>query len=251
MRRDGIPYVQNPKSFYPPVDINKLSLEEIRTKYLKTCGKSNGNLSVCSQCKTPCPEGRRAIQLLANEVCDDKVPLYGGKTMIEMARAETKRKREEAEAKKLQESMELHAELKKEEKEEEKPKKRRYIKSDEWWEQSLAYGNQVEYLMKEFGMSRTQAKKKIYSFKANNKIVDEPVMPQLKTPSVEEPVKQEVRKMDSSNDLVAKTFELKIDELMKLQGEYKAKAEEYAKKLKEVTEQIDVLCKAMDVFDKT
>ena len=250
MRRDGIPYVQNPKSFYPPVDIQKLTLEELKAKYLKLCGKSNGNLSVCSKCKTPCPEGKRAIQLLANEVNDDKIPLYGGKTMMEMAKADTKRNREEAEAKKLAEAMELHSESKTKESSEEKPKKRRYIKGDEWWEQSLAYGNQVEYLIKEFGLSKTQAKKKIYSYKVNNNISDRPAMPQLKTPDPE-PVKVDEYKEKSSNDLVTRTFEIKIDELMKLQTEYKAKAEEYNKKLKEVTEQIDVLCKAMDVFDKT
>ena len=29
---------------------------EIVKKHIKTCAKANGNVAVCSKCKTPCPE---------------------------------------------------------------------------------------------------------------------------------------------------------------------------------------------------
>ena len=100
MRKDGIPYVQNPRGFYPPIDMNKLSLSELKQKFIKNCGKANGDVSVCSRCKTPCAEGKRAIQLVANQVYNDPpVPLYGGKTLIERAKEENMQRREAAEAK--------------------------------------------------------------------------------------------------------------------------------------------------------
>ena len=248
MRRDGIPYVQNPKSYYPPIDINKLSLEEIRKRYIKTCGKANGNLSVCSHCPNPCAEGKRAIQLLANEVYNDPpVPLYGGKTLIEMAKEENKRKREEKEAKELEEKMTLKAET--------KPKRVR-LEVDDWWEASLKAKDQVEYLMTTYNISKTQAKQKVYHAKRVKGLNETP-----ETPKVEPEKKVEINEISkevvkeaprtAGNDIVAKTLELKIDSLMQQQAEYKAKMEEYKRKYEEVTESIDVLCKAMDVFDKT
>ena len=158
MRRDGIPYVQNPKGYYPPIDINKLSLDEIKTKFLKYCAKSSGDVSVCSKCKTPCTEGKRAIQLLANKIYNDPpIPLYGGKTLIERAKEENEKRRASQEVKKIEEKMELHAEPVKEN----VTKKRDYFKSDEWWELSLEAENQVQWIVDNLGVSKTQAKKKI------------------------------------------------------------------------------------------
>ena len=252
MRRDGIPYVQNPKTFYPPIDISKLSLDELKSKYLKACGKSNGNPSVCSRCASPCPEGKRAIQLLANEFFDDKVPLSAGKTLIERAKEENaKRRAEEAE----KAANVLRAETKEETKiPEEKPKKRKYQKMEDWWEKSLEAPDQIEWVVDKFGISRTQAKKKIYAYRYNHGLVgtkEEKVSKtEEKKPEIkEEDVTPSITK--NSNDIVFLTMESKIDELMKLQADYKAKVEEYTKKLKEVSEQIDVVCRAMDIFDKT
>ena len=245
MRRDGIPYVQNPKNYYPPIDINKLSLEELKQKYLKHCGKSNGNLSACSKCTSPCAEGKRAMQLLANEVYNDPpIPLYGGKTLIERAKEENAKRREAEEAKKLAEKMEIRTEPKEE-------KKRLRLDIDTWWEASLEYGNQEEYLMKTYNISKTQAKRKIH----HARTVKEPPkveMPVLKSEQPAEKVEEvkETVKPSRSNDVVFKTMEFKIDELMKKQSEFKAKLDEYTKKYKDISEQIDVLCKAMDVFDK-
>ena len=153
MRRDGIPYVQNPKNYYPPIDINNLTLDELKQKFIKTCGKANGDLSVCSRCKTPCNEGKRAIQLLANNIYDDpKIPLFAGKTLIECAKEENMRKRaekEKIEAEKAKAEQEIKAEK----------KKRKYIKIENWYEESLASGDQVQWVCDAYGISKTQAKK--------------------------------------------------------------------------------------------
>ena len=250
MRRDGIPYVKNPQNYYPPIDINKLTLEELRQKFIKTCGKANGNLSVCSKCTTPCNEGKRAMQLLANEVYNDPpVPLYGGKTLIERAKEENMKKRA---AKAAEEANVLKAS---EEPKEEKPKKRKYQKMEDWWEKSLEAEDQTQWIMDNFKVSKTQAKKKIYSYKYTHGLTGTVETPVLKTEPVKEEVKSEVKEEQNvtknSNDIVFMTMESKIDDLMKLQSEYKKKVDEYSAKYKEVSDQIDVLCKAMDVFDKT
>ena len=253
MRKDGIPYVPNPKGYYPPIDINKLTLDELKQKYLKNCGKSNGNLSNCSKCKNPCAEGKRAMQLLANEVYNNPpVPLYGGKTLIERAKEENaKRRAEEAE----KEANVLKAEK-------ENPKKRKYQKMDDWWEKSLEAEDQVEWIVDKFGISKTQAKKKIYSYRYTHGLTGtaEKEGPTVKTvkeekTEVKEEVKEDIvektRITKNGNDIVFMTMESKIDELMKLQADYKQKVDEYQKKYQEVSDQIDVLCKAMDVFDVT
>ena len=106
MRRDGIPYVSNGvyNPPFPVVPLQDMTLEEIKKKYLKMCAKANGNPAVCSKCKTPCPEGKRAIQLIANEVYNDPpVPLYGGKTLIEKAKEENMLRRQKMEEEKKKE----------------------------------------------------------------------------------------------------------------------------------------------------
>lgn len=252
MRRDGIPYVQNPKGFYPPIDINKLSLEELKQKFLKTCAKSQGNVSVCSKCKTPCAEGKRAIQLTANMVYSDPpVPLFAGKTLIERAKEDNEKRRAAEEAKKLQEKMELHADS---DAKTQETKRKKYLKDEEWWNKSVESGDSVQYLIDTYGLSRTQAKKKVYNHNVRYGEKKHVEMPTLKTAEKKETSRNQEDPLPvsrDSNDLVTRTFELKIDDLMSKQSEYKKLAEKYAKLYEEVSEQIDVLCKAMDVFDKT
>lgn len=96
MRTFDIPYVKQPaKTYPPPVELKDMSLGEIKKIHISTCAKANGDVSKCSKCNTPCDPGKRAIQLVANQVYNDPpVPLYGGKTLIERAQAENKRRRE-------------------------------------------------------------------------------------------------------------------------------------------------------------
>ena len=246
MRKDGIPYVPNTPNYYPPVDYKKMDLKELIAKYIKTCAVANGQISVCSKkCSSPCEYGKRAIQLLSNEVYNDPpIPLYGGKTMIEAAKAENDRRRKEAEEQKVKE------ELKKVE--EKVAIKRRKNLPKNWWEESLKYGNQIEYLMKTFDMSKTRAKSSIYNYRSRHGLTEPKTGPVIKT----EPVKSETAeepmidttKKDTSNDILLSTMETKMDELMKLQSEYEANIKKYTKLYNEVKEKIDTLCKAMDIF---
>lgn len=247
MRRDGIPYVKNVPGYYPPVDYKKLTLKELTEKFIKPCAKAGGNVSVCSKCQNPCEYGKRAIQLVANEVYNDPpVPLYGGKTMIERAKEENMLRRAEREK--------IEAEKRKAEEEmKQEKKKRKYTKDDDWWEKSLESGDQVEWLVREHKLSKTQAKKKIYMYKYNHpelapkKEEAKVESPVVKTEPVVEKHKEE-RVPSKANDIVIVTMEQKLAELMNLQEEYKANMEKYTKLYNEAKEQADILCKTMEMF---
>lgn len=247
MRRDGIPYVKNPSVLYPPVDYKKMDLKELTEKYIKACAKANGAVSTCSLCATPCEYGKRAVQLVANQIYNDPpIPLYGGKTLIERAKEENKLRKEKEAIDKKQED---------------KPKKRApYLRGDEWWAESLKYGDQVEYLEKEYGYSKTKAKATIYRYRSRHGLAGSPNTPAeleaKNTPEKKdeeviiqtaEPVKEE-NKPAVKGDVVVSTMELKLNELIKLQDEYKSKAEEYMKLYNQAKEQVDTLCKAMELF---
>ena len=79
MRKYDVAYVPNgPKHEYPVVALQDMSFDEIVDKYIRTCAKAMGKVAECSKCKNPCAEGKRAIQLLANNVYNDPpIPLYG------------------------------------------------------------------------------------------------------------------------------------------------------------------------------
>ena len=241
MRRSDVAYVQNPAVYHPPVDYKKLPLKELVDKYIKMCGKANGQVSVCSKCQSPCEYGKRAVQLLSNEVYNDPpIPLYGGKTLIERAKEENMLRRQKKE-------------------EEEKKMKRHSTRSlvtdDNWYENSLASGDQTKWLMSNYGLSKTQAKKKIYNYRQNHpdkvaaaQKAEEPAKEAVQEPVreiTEEPVVVEKK----SNDLLVLTMEQKMAELMKEQEDYKALMEKYTKLYYEAKEKVDVLCKAMDMFN--
>ena len=242
MRRDGIPYVQNPAKYYPPIDINKLTLDEIKKKFIKTCGKANGNLSVCSKCTTPCNEGKRAMQLLANEIYNDPpIPLYGGKTLIECAKEENMKRRaekEQAEAEKKKAEEEVKTEK----------KKRKYIKIENWYEESLASGDQVQWVCDNYGVSKTQAKKKIYNYKLMHGLTETQQGPVVKTePVVEKPI---------SLDIKDEKIENKLEALLKLQEEHKKAMAEYMKlyeqakaEYEKIKHKTDILCSALDILN--
>ena len=254
MRRDGIPYVSNGvyNPPFPATPLQDMTLEEIKKKYLKMCAKAQGDPAVCSKCSAPCAEGKRAIQLLANQVYNDPpIPLYGGKTLIEKAREENMLRRQKLEEEKKQKD------------EKKVPKEKQYI--DNWYEDSLASGNQLNWVMEKFNMTKTQAKKKIYSYRYRNGLTNkewftqgrggaDPVVTEAE--AVREEIKIETpqpKQEATAND----TIESKIDSLMRKQAEYKAVMDEHYKEYlvaKETYEnfskKIDVLCSAMDIMNE-
>lgn len=240
MRRSDIAYVPNPKNYYPPVDYKKMSLEELKKTYLANCAKAHGDVSICSKCQNPCEHGKRAVQLVANEIYNDPpIPLYGGKTLIERAKEENRLRREK-EAQKTE-----APEVKKEEKPEKK-KRGKYLRGDEWWKASIEYGDQVAYLVNELGYSKTKAKATIYSYRSRHGLVGTPVVAEKPKETVEsEPVMEQNA---PKNDIILATMEQKLAELMKLQDEYKKQAEKYTKLYNEAKEQSDVLCRAIEMF---
>ena len=216
---------------YPAKPLQDLSFEEIKNKYLKMCAKSNGDVSVCSKCPTPCTEGRRAIQLLANEVYNDPpIPLYGGKTLIEKAREENMLRRKEKEEKKVDE-----------------PRKskdnRQYI--DDWYEKAVASGDPVKWVMDQYGMTKAKAKHKIYSWRYRHELTDK--KDDLKP--VDKPVEEKNPGFDK--------IESKLESLMQLQEkhkkimiEYQQQYEKAKQNYEEISKKIDVLCSAMDIVNE-
>ncbi|MBP5423924.1 MAG: hypothetical protein J6Y78_15940 [Paludibacteraceae bacterium] len=218
---------------YPAKPLQDLSLEEIKKKYIRMCAKANGDLAVCSKCPTPCTEGRRAIQLLANEVYNDPpIPLYGGKTLIEKAREENMLRRKEKEEKKVDE-----------------PRKskdnRQYI--DDWYEKAVASGDPTKWVMEQYGMTRAKAKHKIYSWRYRHELTE----PRTTTQA---PVVKEVPVETNSG---VDKIESKLDSLMKLQEkhkkimlEYQEQYEKAKQNYEEISKKIDVLCSAMDIVNE-
>ena len=252
MRKYDVAYVPNGKNYYPPVDYKKMNLKELTDKFIRTCAVANGNVSACSLCSNPCEYGKRAIQLKCNQVYNDPpIPLYGGKTMIEAAKEENMRRRREKEEAKKKETEKQSKEIEDKMTLKAKPEKRVYVKTEEWWDKSLEYGDQVAYLVNEMGYTKTKAKKAIYYYRSKHGLLEGP------TVKIEEQVKEipevkqepEQEKRDNTNDILLSTIESKMDELMRLQSEYKANAEKYTKLYNEVKEKIDTLCKAMDIFN--
>lgn len=253
MRTYDIPYVPNAAPPAMPEDYKKMTLEQLKAKHLKLCGKCNGEVSVCSKCKTPCEYGKRAIQLLSEEIYNQPpVPLYGGKTLIERAREENAKWHQEHDKKPNEPVTSL-----KEKKEEEKPKRIQRVGNriymEGWWEMSLQAEDQVQWVMDTFNISKTKAKKRIYMHKYNNGLLEKKTEKPTEQPAekpVETPTDTVVVERPKTTDVVVLTLEAKVNELMQKQSEYKTKMEEYQKLYNEVSEQVDVLCKALDVFNK-
>ena len=169
---------------------------------------------------------------------------------------------------------------KEEEKKMSEAKKGRKVQ-DDWWEESLAYGNQVEWVMKKYGFTQKQAMKKIYSYRYRNGLTDKnyktknrnktsPVCTTTTTNvSKDEPyMVVQAPKSDPSKPVLVPSvwsketsspegIETKIDKLMKLQEEHKRIMDKHYEaylKEKEVYEdlakKIDVLCSAMDIMSE-
>ena len=248
MRRDGIPYVSNGvyNPPYPAVPLQDMTLEEIKKKYLKMCAKAQGDPAVCSKCPTPCAEGKRAIQLLANQVYNDPpIPLYGGKTLIEKAREENMLRKQKLEQEKDEKKV---------------PKERQY--EEDWWEDSLQADDQTEWIMQKFNMTKTQAKKKIYSYRYRHGLTDKTYKTKNRNKPVEEVEEvvapaEEVRQTIVQETPEPNRIESKIDALMRKQAEYKQSMDEYYKEYlvmkdeyDKLSQKIDVLCSAMDIMNE-
>jgi hypothetical protein len=245
MRRDGIPYVKNGvyNPPFPAVPLEDMTLEEIEKKYLKMCAKSQGDPAVCSKCKTPCREGKRAIQLLANEIYNDPhIPLYGGKTLIEKAREENmlRRKKMEEENKKK----------------ETKKMENKTIEIENWYEKAMASDDPKKWVAENFNLSGVKAAKKLYQYRYNHKLTAAKGTPLLPVKASEcEVVEKDVKIIKETVDV--NPIEAKIEALMKLQEKHKnimiemqAQYEKAKANYEEIKKKVDTLCNAMDIMNE-
>lgn len=249
MRKYDVAYVPNgTKNYYPVKDLQDMSLEEIKEKYIKICAKALGNVSVCSKCKTPCEYGKRAIQLLANSVYNDPpIPLYGGKTLIDWAKAENERRRRFGD-KKEEENAEMTEEKVEEKTEEVKPEEKKQ-KKDDWYEESLKAEDQYQWVADHFGIPKAQAKKKVYSYRYRNGLTDQNY-------SSSGTNKKRVAK-EKTEKIMDGRIETKLEQLMQLQDQQKELMDKYMKlyeeakaKYEDIKAKTDVLCSAFDIINE-
>ncbi len=266
MRTSDIPYVSNgylaPTALQP---LEEMSLGTIVKTHLMTCAKSKGLVSTCMKCTSPCAPGLKAIELTTGKISpksDRAVPYEG--SLLQKARADA-----EAQRKMNKMLSDVNEEIKEFEKEvkEKKPAKRknRWADQDGWYEESLKAENQLEYTMFRFNISRTQAKKKIYAYRRNHGLLepattkqntaktasapeaDHLVMPQKEAEIVpEKPLSPGV--IEASDEMMTKAMERKLELLMNQQEEYEGQIKKYQQLLSQVKDQIDTICKTIDIF---
>ena len=225
MRRWDVAYIPNGTVVgYPAKSLQDMSFEEIQNKYLKMCAKANGNVSVCSKCPTPCTEGKRAIQLLSNEVYDDPpIPLYGGKTLIEKAREENMLRRQRLEQEKQMKT---------------KKSKDNRIYIDDWYEKAMATEDPIKWVQNAYGIDRNRAMAKICQWRNRHKktVEEKPVKPVVQIP---ENMETKLEKLYKEKELI----QGRINNLEKQLNEAK-------KEYDEINHKVDVLCSAMDIMNE-
>lgn len=251
MRTYDIAKIPNgPYNPYPAVSLQDMTLDEIKKKYIRTCAKANGDVAKCSKCESPCSEGKRAIQLIANAVYDDPpIPLYGGKTLIERAKEENMKRR--AELEKAKEEMEKAEEKLNKEKEEKPKRKGRTPVVEGWYDKAYESQDPLKWIMDTFNLSKTKARQKVYAHQhihpelrttkplwpADQKKVEagrKGGMTEKVVRVENEPIiKVETQREDIKSGSALESYEDKISAMVKLQDEYKQKAEEYQKKADE------------------
>lgn len=268
MRTSDIPYVSNgylaPTALQP---LEEMSLGTIVKTHLMTCAKSKGLVSTCMKCTSPCAPGLKAIELTTGKISpksDRAVPYEG--SLLQKARAEADAQRK---MKKLQEGLESEIknleDFAKDLKEEKKARKNRWSDQEGWYEEAQAAADPVEYAMNRFGISKTQAKKKIYAYRRNHGLLepaktkqntaktasapeaDHLTIPQKEAEIVpEKPLSPGV--IEASDEMMTKAMERKLETLMNQQEEYEGQIKKYQQLLTQVKDQIDTICKTIDIF---
>ena len=221
MRTYDIAYVkQGTVVGYPVKPLEDMMLSEIKQRYLKICAKSNGSVSACKECASPCKYGERAIELSTADV-----PLYNGMTLIERAKLDNLKRREE----------------KKEETMEKKSKdNRKFIK--DWYKQAMATDDPVNWVMNTYNIDRKKAMAKLYQWRVRH-------IEEQKTDIVAE--KKSTTSFDANNlesklDILMKAQEQQKKLMVSLQEQYNLAKENYDV----ITKKIDILCTAMDIVNE-
>lgn len=264
MRTSDIAYVpQGHVSSTPVPPLNEMTLQEITKRYLTSCIKSHGLVSECQKCKEKCPYGMRATMLAygTGAFGERAVPYEGSMLQAARMQNELNRKRQitvdalTEELKKTEEKIETV------EKEMKEPKKRRKNADPEgWYEEALKSGDAVKYVMDTFNRTKTQAKKKLYNYlylhpemqEIHDKYVKketqkETVKEEKAEPEIKEAEKKEI--VNQPGDIyITRVMEMKLETLMNKQEEYESAIKDYQTKLAKVKEQIETICRTMDIF---
>ena len=285
MRTYDIPYVKNVPARYPQLDYHTMNLPALKKHYLDTCMKCGGDVSVCEKCNPQCEFGKMAIRLKNGGSPDADVPLYNGKTMLQLAREDNAKRRAEMEAAKAQ--PEKKAKVTK--------RKNGAIVMEGWYDQAYASEDPIQWIMDTFGIDRRAAKNKVYGYQAHHPGLKEEkplwknsAKTKAKEPKAEqavadvisesEPVnnvevepKQEVSIMQQetpsakqesvSDDPLLAPLEQKINNLMnvqeaykkqikQLQEEYEAKIAPIQKLFDETKKKVDALYEALNILNE-
>lgn len=158
MRTYDIPYVKNVPARYPQLDYHTMNLPALKKHYLDTCMKCGGDVAVCEKCNPQCEFGKMAIRLKNGGSPDADIPLYNGKTMLQLAREDNAKRRAEMEAAKVQ--PEKKAKVTK--------RKNGAIVMEGWYDQAYASEDPIKWIMETFGLNERSAKGKVYSYQARH-----------------------------------------------------------------------------------
>ena len=219
MRRYDVAYVQNPPHYTKPKDYKEMDLKELKKTHIDTCAKSGGLVGNCMNCKNQCVYGKQAVMLTQGKTEDDSLPLYDGKTLIEKAREENmKRKQQQVVVVKS------------------KDNKRTYI--DNWYELAMASGEPVAWIMENYKVTKEKAQKKLYSWRSLHKLSNPPV--QVKTieaTSLTTNLAAKVKELQEKQDQVKKEMQETLNKHNALKEQYDA-----------YSNQIFTLLSAMDII---
>lgn len=206
------------KNIFPYPALEEMSLQEITKNYL--CAKSEGKISNCKKCEAKCIYGLRALALFFGED-NAKQEEDAGPTILERARA----------AKAAEEG------------------KKKKIKIENWYEKAEASGDMTKWVMENFNLTKTKAKSKIYSYRYDHNLTTKTKAKEnTQEPEVKPEPVNEKPTLATDNSSIS-SIEEKLAQLMKLQDEYKAKAEKYQKLYEEAKRKGDILCNAMDIMN--
>lgn len=240
MRTYDIPYVQNPGTPKPQPKLEDLDLKTIIKNYL--CWKSQGRLSECRKCTPKCEYGKRALELAfpTDPMAFGGPKLIGNKTLLELAREENAKRKEEQT--KAVENKQVETTPKKE------SKKKQRIFIDDWYSKAYESENPLKWIMEAYGISEHKAKQKVYEYQYRHPGLREekPMWKSKKAsgeaeetakPAEAEP-KEEMKQTENSegknsDDALLGPLENKINVLMNQQAEYKSKMEELKKEYEE------------------
>lgn len=214
-------------SFIMPSDeeIEKMDLIDVRRNLMKWCEVSQGSISPCRTCKHRCKAGKWALELYDRTA----VPKTDGPEVV-------KKVSEEKEDEKKDGVENVHVpEL-----------TNAGTPVAQWYVDAKASGNPVEYCRKQFGISASKARRKIYMYEYNHFGALKEKL-DIERPS--KPVPKKAAEIVDEDFSLEKDLVQKKEALIKIQEQYQAQINELNERLAKITNQIDSINMCLELIE--